>query len=67
MTLVDGDLIADLEARGLIHDSTDREHLREQVAAGSGQSESVCRRVSLFWLHAARCRLLAAEALASAP
>ncbi len=35
MTLVDGDLIADLEARGLIHDSTDREHLREQVAAGS--------------------------------
>ncbi|MGA9278555.1 tyrosine--tRNA ligase [Ilumatobacter sp.] len=34
MTLVDGDLIADLEARGLIHDSTDREHLRAQVAAG---------------------------------
>jgi len=34
MTLVDGDLIADLEARGLIHDSTDREHLRTQVAAG---------------------------------
>ena len=32
MTLVDGDLIADLEARGLIHDSTDREHLRAQVA-----------------------------------
>jgi tyrosyl-tRNA synthetase len=35
MMLVDGDLIADLEARGLIHDSTDREHLRAQVAAGS--------------------------------
>jgi tyrosyl-tRNA synthetase len=34
MTLVDGDLIADLEARGLIHDSTDREHLRTQVAEG---------------------------------
>ena len=34
MTLVDGDLIADLEARGLIHDSTDREHLRTQVADG---------------------------------
>jgi tyrosyl-tRNA synthetase len=34
MTLVDGDLIADLEARGLIHDSTDREHLRAQVAEG---------------------------------
>jgi len=33
--LVDGDLIADLEARGLIHDSTDREHLRAQVAEGS--------------------------------
>lgn len=32
--LVDGDLIADLEARGLIHDSTDREHLRAQVADG---------------------------------
>lgn len=32
--LVDGDLIADLEARGLIHDSTDREHLRAQVAEG---------------------------------
>jgi tyrosyl-tRNA synthetase len=28
------DLIADLEARGLIHDSTDREHLRAQVAEG---------------------------------
>lgn len=35
MTLVDGDLIADLEARGLIHDSTDRDHLRAQVADGS--------------------------------
>jgi len=34
MTLVQGDLIADLEARGLIHDSTDRDHLRAQVAAG---------------------------------
>jgi tyrosyl-tRNA synthetase len=34
MALVDGDLIADLEARGLIHDSTDREHLRAQVAEG---------------------------------
>jgi tyrosyl-tRNA synthetase len=32
MTLVDGDLIADLEARGLVHDSTDLEHLRAQVA-----------------------------------
>ena len=32
--LVDGDLISDLEARNLIHDSTDREHLRTQVAAG---------------------------------
>lgn len=32
--LVNGDLIADLEARGLIHDSTDREHLRAQVAEG---------------------------------
>ncbi len=32
--LVDGDLIADLEARNLIHDSTDREHLRAQVAEG---------------------------------
>ena len=28
------DLIADLEARGLIHDSTDREHLRARVAEG---------------------------------
>ena len=28
------DLIADLEARGLIHDSTDREYLRAQVADG---------------------------------
>jgi tyrosyl-tRNA synthetase len=28
------DLITDLEARGLIHDSTDREHLRAQVADG---------------------------------
>ncbi len=28
------DLIADLEARGLIHDSTDRQRLREAVAAG---------------------------------
>ncbi len=35
MTLMDGDLIADLEARGLIHDSTDREHLRARVAEGS--------------------------------
>ncbi|MEP6296729.1 MAG: tyrosine--tRNA ligase, partial [Ilumatobacter sp.] len=34
MQLVDGDLIADLEARGLIHDSTDREHLRALVADG---------------------------------
>jgi len=33
-SLVDGDLIADLEARGLIHDSTDREHLRAEVAEG---------------------------------
>ncbi|MFK7920293.1 MAG: tyrosine--tRNA ligase [Ilumatobacter sp.] len=32
--LVDDDLIADLEARGLIHDSTDLEHLRAQVADG---------------------------------
>jgi len=29
------DLIADLEARGLIHDSTDREALRSRVAGGS--------------------------------
>jgi tyrosyl-tRNA synthetase len=35
MALVNGDLIADLEARGLIHDSTDREHLRAQVADAS--------------------------------
>ena len=35
MSLVNDDLIADLEARGLIHDSTDREHLRAQVAEGS--------------------------------
>ncbi|WP_040490949.1 tyrosine--tRNA ligase [Ilumatobacter nonamiensis] len=35
MDRVDHDLIADLEARGLIHDSTDREHLRTQVAEGS--------------------------------
>jgi tyrosyl-tRNA synthetase len=28
------DLVGDLEARGLIHDSTDRERLREAVAAG---------------------------------
>ena len=34
MTLVDGDLIADLEARGLIHDSTDRELLRSRVSEG---------------------------------
>jgi tyrosyl-tRNA synthetase len=34
MALLDGDLIADLEGRGLIHDSTDREHLRAQVADG---------------------------------
>ena len=32
--LVDGDLIADLEARNLIHDSTDRELLRAAVAEG---------------------------------
>jgi tyrosyl-tRNA synthetase len=31
------DLIADLEARGLIHDSTDREFLRARVAAGAEQ------------------------------
>ena len=29
-----GDLVAELEDRGLIHDSTDREHLRAQVAEG---------------------------------
>lgn len=34
MSLVNDDLIADLEARGLVHDSTDREHLRAQVAEG---------------------------------
>ncbi len=34
MTSIDGDLIADLEARNLIHDSTDRDALRAQVAAG---------------------------------
>ena len=34
MTLVNGDLIADLEARNLIHDSTDRKYLRAQVAEG---------------------------------
>ena len=34
MALVNDDLIADLEARGLIHDSTDREHLRTQVSEG---------------------------------
>ena len=28
------DLIADLEARGLIHDSTDREFLRTRLASG---------------------------------
>ena len=35
--LSNDDLIADLEARGLIHDSTDREHLRAQVAEGPGR------------------------------
>lgn len=34
MSLVNGDLIADLEARNLIHDSTDREFLRAAVADG---------------------------------
>ncbi|WP_420450351.1 tyrosine--tRNA ligase [Ilumatobacter sp.] len=34
MALVDDDLISDLEARGLVHDSTDREHLRARVAEG---------------------------------
>ncbi len=34
MELVAGDLIADLEARNLIHDSTDREFLRARVADG---------------------------------
>ncbi len=34
MSLVNGDLIADLEARNLIHDSTDREFLRAQIADG---------------------------------
>jgi tyrosyl-tRNA synthetase len=32
--LIDDDLVADLEARNLIHDSTDRDELRSQVAAG---------------------------------
>ena len=35
MTLVNGDLIADLEARNLIHDSTERDYLRTQLAEGS--------------------------------
>ncbi len=34
MASIEFDLIADLEARDLIHDSTDREFLRAQVAAG---------------------------------
>ncbi len=34
MSLVNGDLIADLEARNLIHDSTDRDFLRAQVGEG---------------------------------
>ena len=34
MSLVNGDLIADLEARNLIHDSTDRDFLRAQIADG---------------------------------
>ncbi len=34
MELIAGDLIADLEARNLIHDSTDRDELRSRVAAG---------------------------------
>ncbi len=34
MASIEFDLIADLEARNLIHDSTDREFLRAQVAAG---------------------------------
>lgn len=34
MDLIAGDLIADLEARDLIHDSTDRDDLRTRVAAG---------------------------------
>ena len=33
-SLVDDDLIADLEARNLIHDSTDREFLRAAVTDG---------------------------------
>ncbi|MDX2378129.1 MAG: tyrosine--tRNA ligase [Acidimicrobiia bacterium] len=32
--LIDGDLVADLEARNLIHDSTDRDALRASIAAG---------------------------------
>ena len=32
--LIDGDLIADLEARNLIHDSTDLDELRTRVSAG---------------------------------
>ncbi|NND74275.1 MAG: tyrosine--tRNA ligase [Ilumatobacter sp.] len=34
MTSIDGDLVADLEARHLIHDSTDRDALRAQLEAG---------------------------------
>ncbi len=34
MALIDGDVIADLEARNLIHDSTDLEALRAHVAEG---------------------------------
>ena len=34
MTLVNSDLIADLEARNLIHDSTERDYLRTQLAEG---------------------------------
>ncbi len=34
MALVDDDLISDLEARGLVHDSTDRDALRAAVADG---------------------------------
>ena len=34
MDLIAGDLVADLEARNLIHDSTDREGLRALVAEG---------------------------------
>lgn len=32
--LIDGDLLADLEARNLVHDSTDRDMLRAQMADG---------------------------------